>query len=84
MLRRETTTPLATALERVTGYRGFKPPTTESTKRKTPMLGENTAGEENEIFNKHPAWGTTHNNNSAWGTTPTTKQEKEDTTMPGI
>ena len=84
MLGREATTPLAIALGRVAGYRGLKPPTTESSKGMHPCWGGKIAGEENEVFNKHSAWGTTHNNHSAWGTTPTTKQDKEDTTKPGI
>ena len=84
VLRREATTPLATALGRVMGYRGLKPPTTESSKGKHPCWGEKTVGEENEVFNKHSAWGTKSQQRLCLGNNPNNNLEKEDTTMPGI
>jgi hypothetical protein len=70
VLRGEATTPLATALGRVMGYRGLKPPTTESSKGKHPCWGENTVGEDCEVLTTL-CLGNNPNKSSAWGTTPT-------------
>jgi hypothetical protein len=84
MLRREATTPLATALGRVMGYRGLKPPTTESSKGKHPCWGEKTAGEENEVFNKHSAWGTTPTTTLLGEQPQQSSRRKRIQPMPGI
>jgi hypothetical protein len=66
-------------LRKAVKYRDINPPTTESTTRRTTMLGRSLL-EKKLSLQQHLCLGNNPNNNAAYGTIPTAKREKEDTT----